>query len=103
MRIEKNVPAAWSTCTAVNSGLQPDALLHCRCAGGVGVELVLPDVHEVRVDVIDAIRGQQPIGQLGQPADTLGLRHIERVDVIGRDPRRLGVHRLVGEDDRDRS
>ena len=64
-------------------GLQPDALLHCRRARGIGVKLVLPDVHEVRVDMIDAIRGQQSIRQLGQPANTLVLRHIERIDVIG--------------------
>ena len=50
--------------------------------------------------MIDAIRGQQSIGQLGQPANTLVLRHIERIDVIGRDPRRLGIHRLISEDDR---
>ena len=49
--------------------------------------------------MIDAVRGQQPLGQLGQPANAVVLRDIERIDVVGRDPRRVGIDRLIGEDD----
>ena len=63
-------------------------------AGGVGVVLLLLDVHAAALHVLDAVGGQQLLGQLDEQRRLLGVGHAERVDVVVGDPRRRRVHRL---------
>jgi hypothetical protein len=49
--------------------------------------------------VVDAGRREQRGGSRGQQADLVGDVDRPRVDVVRRDPHRVGVHRLVGEGD----
>ncbi len=80
--------------------VQPHPLLGGRRAARVGVELVLQHLHQVRVDVVDPVGGEQPLGQLAEPTDPLVLGDRERVDVVGGDPHGVGVGRFGRERDR---
>ncbi len=79
--------------------VDPHPLLRGHRAGGVGIELVVAGELDHGIDVIDAIGRQQAIRQLGHPGDPLGLRNIERVDVVRRHPGHIGVDGLVGQFD----
>ena len=68
-----------------------------RGAGQVGVELVLLDREQRRVDVVDAVAGQQPGAPVGEQRDLLGVADVERVDLVRRDPADLAVRRLGGQ------
>jgi hypothetical protein len=80
--------------------VQPHPLLGGHGAGEVGVELVLPDLHDRSLDVVDTVGGQQPLGPLRQQPDLVRVGHRERIHVVGRDPGDVAVHRFVGELDR---
>ena len=80
-------------------GVDAHPLLGGRGAGRVGVEALLLDLHEARGDVVDAGRGEQRPRPVGEQGDLVGDVDGPGVDVVGRDPDRVGVHRLVGERD----
>jgi hypothetical protein len=77
--------------------VQPDALLPGAGARRVGVVLLLLDLHDTALHVLDPVGGQQPLGQLGEQPGLVPVRDGERVDLVGRDPLDVGVHRLGGE------
>ena len=79
---------------------EPHPLLGGRRPDQVGVELVLEYLRDSGVDVIDAGGGEQPGGPVGQQRDLVGVGDVERVDVVGRDPARVGIGGLVGQFDR---
>ena len=76
--------------------LESYALLRRPRAGEVGVVLVLLHLLQERRGVRDRA-GAQPLGPVDEQRGLLAGRHLERVDVVARDPRDVVVHRLRGQ------
>ncbi len=74
--------------------LQPNALLGGAGAGEVGVELVLLNLQQVGGRVVDGRPGPQSVGPVDQESCLVGGGHLERVEVVGRDPGDVVVDRL---------
>ena len=80
--------------------VDPDPLLGGHRAGQVGVVLVLLDLPDRGGGVVDRRALAQPLGPVDQQRRLLRDRHVERVDVVRRDPGDVGVDRLGRDLDR---
>jgi hypothetical protein len=80
--------------------LHPHPLLGRGRPSRVGVELALERLLQADVDVVDVVRGEQPLRPVLEQRDLLRRVDAERVDLVVRHPRDVAVHRLVGQLDR---
>jgi hypothetical protein len=81
-------------------GVEPHPLLGGHRPGQVRVVLVLHHLADRCRRVVDRGTLPQPVGPVDEERGLLGGGHVERVDVVRRDPGDVGVHRLGGDLDR---